>query len=104
MAKYCSLAMEFTPTLNNDVMSALLSNRCLAFTSSKKFKEALADAKECIALKPEWFRVSSFLYLKHHTSEWCPLTHSDWLTQVIDLNMLSKYMNIMHEKCGLKSR
>ncbi|XP_044176625.1 uncharacterized protein LOC114955374 [Acropora millepora] len=56
MAKYCSLAMEFTPPSNKDAMSALLSNRCLALTSSKKLKEALADAKDCIALKPQWFQ------------------------------------------------
>ena len=66
MAEYCSLAMEFTKPSNKEAMSALLSNRCLALISSKKMKEALADAKECIALKPQWFRVSSCL---HYTSE-----------------------------------
>ena len=39
-------------------MTALLSNRCLAFNKLEKFKEALADAEECIKIKPEWFRVS----------------------------------------------
>ena len=63
MAKYCSLAMELTPQSSKDEMSALLSNRCLALISLKKLKEALADAKECITLKPQWFRVSSCLHL-----------------------------------------
>ena len=71
MAKYYSLAMEFTPPSNKDTMSALLSNRCFALTSSKKLKEALADAKDCIALKPQWFQVSSYLAFKHHRSELC---------------------------------
>lgn len=58
MAEYYSLAMELTPSSNSEMMTALLSNRCLAFINLKKFNEAVADAKKCIKIKPQWFRVS----------------------------------------------
>ncbi|KAM7440313.1 Stress-induced-phosphoprotein 1 [Porites harrisoni] len=56
MAEFYSLALAFTPLSNKEITTALLSNRCLAFNKLEKFKEALADAEECIKIKPEWFR------------------------------------------------
>ena len=58
MAEFYSLAMEFTPESNKDLMKALLSNRCLAYLNLNKYKEALDDAEKCIKTKPQWFRVS----------------------------------------------
>ena len=58
MAEYYSLAMELTPSSNSEMMTALLSNRCLAFINLEKFNKAVADAEKCIKIKPKWFRVS----------------------------------------------
>ena len=58
MAEYYSLAMELTPPSNSELMTALLSNRCLAFINLEMFNEAVADAEKCIKIKPQWFRVS----------------------------------------------
>ena len=63
MAKFYTLAMEFTPKSNTEIMTALLSNRCLAFINLEKFGNALADADACIKIKPQWFRVSRHLFL-----------------------------------------
>ena len=60
MAQFYSLALEFTPLSNKEMMTALLCNRCLAFIKLKKFKEALADAEKCIKIRPDWFRVSRY--------------------------------------------
>ena len=60
MAQFYSLALEFTPLTNKEIMTALLSNRCLAFIKMNKFKEALADAEKCIKIRPDWFRVSRY--------------------------------------------
>ena len=70
MAEFYSLALAFTPLSNKEIMTALLSNRCLAFNKLEKFKEALADAEECIKIKPEWFRVSRlFSFVNVHESQ-----------------------------------
>ena len=67
MAEFYSIALAFTPLSNK---TALLSNRCLAFNKLEKFKEALADAEECIKIKPEWFRVSRlFSFENVHESQ-----------------------------------
>ena len=60
MAQFYSLALEFTPLSNKEMLTALLCNRCLAFIKLKKFKEALADAEKCIKIRPDWFRVSRY--------------------------------------------
>ena len=60
MAQFYSLALEFTPLSNKEIMTALLCNRCLAFIKLKKFKEALADAEKCIKIRPDWFRVGRY--------------------------------------------
>ena len=60
MAQFYSLALEFTPLSNKEIMTALLSNRCLALNKLEKFNEALADAEKCIKIRPDWFRVSRY--------------------------------------------
>ena len=60
MAQFYSLALEFTPLSNKEIMTALLCNRCLAFIKLNKFKEALADAEKCIKIRPDWFRVGRY--------------------------------------------
>ena len=67
MAEYYSLAMELTPSSNSEMMTVLLSNRCLAFINLEKFNEAVADAKKCIKIKPQWFRVSRHFSLSAET-------------------------------------
>ena len=62
MAQFYSLALEFTPLSNKEIMTALLCNRCLAFIKLNKFKEALADAEKCIKIRPDWFRVSRYFF------------------------------------------
>ena len=61
MAKYCSLAMEFTPSSDSETLTALLSNRCVAFISLKQWETALADAEKCTTIRPQWFKVSCLL-------------------------------------------
>ncbi|KAJ7371742.1 TPR and ankyrin repeat-containing protein 1 [Desmophyllum pertusum] len=61
MAEYYTLALEFTPTSNAEIVTALLSNRCLALINLKKFNEALADAEKCTKIRPKWFRGHSRL-------------------------------------------
>ncbi|XP_068702489.1 TPR and ankyrin repeat-containing protein 1-like [Montipora foliosa] len=56
MAKYCSLAMEFTPSSDSETLTALLSNRCVAFINLKQWEEALADAEKCTTIRPQWFK------------------------------------------------
>ncbi len=58
MADYYTLALDLTPPTNNELMTALLSNRCLALINLGKFNEALADAEKCTKARPKWFRVS----------------------------------------------
>jgi tetratricopeptide (TPR) repeat protein len=61
--KYYTLAIKFTPVeeFYGDLRSMLLSNRCFAYNKMKKYFEALADAKECVRINPNWSKVSSFL-------------------------------------------
>ena len=59
MVKYYTLALEFTPISNIELMASLLSNRCLARYNLEKFEEALEDADQCTKIKPKWFRVSN---------------------------------------------
>ncbi|KAJ7371766.1 TPR and ankyrin repeat-containing protein 1 [Desmophyllum pertusum] len=56
MAEYYTLALEFTPPSKSEIMTALLSNRCLALINLKKFNEALVDAEKCTKIRPKWFR------------------------------------------------
>ena len=58
MADYYTLALDFTPPSNSELITALLSNRCLALINLGMFSEALTDAEKCIKVRPKWFRVS----------------------------------------------
>lgn len=46
--------MKFDPT-----DAIFFSNRSGAYVSLLKYKEALADAKECIRLRPQWWKAHS---------------------------------------------
>ncbi|XP_068717953.1 TPR and ankyrin repeat-containing protein 1-like [Montipora capricornis] len=72
MAKYCSLAMEFTSSSDSETLTALLSNRCVAFINLKQWEEALADAEKCTTIRPQWFKGYS-----HHATCLFHLERSD---------------------------
>ena len=58
MADYYSLAIDFTPHSEDELLTALLSNRSLAHVNLKNYNKALEDARECMRIRPQWFRVS----------------------------------------------
>ena len=42
--------------------SVLLSNRCAAYLNLEMYDKALADAKRCVQIEPEWSKVM-FLFV-----------------------------------------
>ena len=43
--------------------SRLFSNRSACYVKLKKFEKALADARKCAALKPEWSKASGMVFI-----------------------------------------
>lgn len=77
MADYYTLALDFTPPSNSELITALLSNRCLALINLGKFSEALTDAEKCTKIRPKWFRVSGDNYTPLLNKGVC------WLTMIV---------------------
>lgn len=42
------------------------SNRSAAYAKDKKYEQALADAKKCVELKPDWGKVREFHLFSFH--------------------------------------
>jgi len=55
--KYAEAVKEYSEAIKLDGNDeTFYSNRALAYQSLKKFKESEADARKCIALKPQWVK------------------------------------------------
>ena len=61
-AEYYSLAIKFLPGTNAQLRAKLLSNRSKAYLRRGAFPKAQKDARDCIGLWPEWFRVRHIPY------------------------------------------
>lgn len=47
----------------NPLEHVFYSNRSAAYAKGKNYEKALADARKCVELKPDWGKVRIFHYL-----------------------------------------
>lgn len=52
-----SLAINYTPTSDRELLAQLLCNRSLVYIRNKTFKVALLDAERCVKIRPSWSKV-----------------------------------------------
>ena len=64
-AEYYSLAIKFLPGTSAQLRAKLLSNRSMAYLRREAFPKAQKDARDCITLWPEWFRVRHIPYARN---------------------------------------
>lgn len=53
-----SLAINYAPTSDRELLAQLLCNRSLVHVKNKTFKVALLDAERCVKIRPNWSKVS----------------------------------------------
>ena len=52
-----SLAINYAPTSDRELLAQLLCNRSLVHIRNKTFKVALLDAERCVKIRPSWSKV-----------------------------------------------
>ena len=52
-----SLAINYAPTSDRELLAQLLCNRSLVHIRNKTFKWALLDAERCVKIRPSWSKV-----------------------------------------------
>ena len=57
-----SLAINYAPTSDRELLAQLLCNRSLVHIRNKTYKEALLDAERCVKIRHDWSKVSIYLY------------------------------------------
>lgn len=52
-----SLAINYAPTSDRELLAQLLCNRSLVHIRNNDFKVALLDAERCVKIRPSWSKV-----------------------------------------------
>ena len=53
-----SLAINYAPSSDRELLTQLLCNRSLVYIKNKTYRAALLDAEQCVKIRPGWSKVS----------------------------------------------